>query len=215
MRRSSRSNAFRKNPVARNLLLIVALLHCGAMVSPAQVQQNSAVPKTGNLELAISYNAAYAGQANGNQFWLSGGNAELAGHFYRGLSVIANITGLHTAHTGAGVPLNLLFATFGPRYSWRVARRAPTAHSVSIFGEGLVGEAHGFGGLFPAPGGANSVASSLALQAGGGLDIPLAQHLSLRALQASWLRTQLPNTTTNVQNNLQLGIGIVFHSAAR
>jgi len=32
-------------------------------------------------------------------------------------------------------------------------------------------------------------------------------------IQADWLRTQLPNSTTNVQNDLHLGAGIVFHTA--
>jgi hypothetical protein len=30
------------------------------------------------------------------------------------------------------------------------------------------------------------------------------------ALQASWLRTQLPNATTSAQNNLTLGAGVAF-----
>jgi hypothetical protein len=40
----------------------------------------------------------------------------------------------------------------------------------------------------------------------------LTRHVSLRVIQANWLRTQMPNATTNVQNNLLLGAGVVFHS---
>ncbi|MGA8531063.1 MAG: hypothetical protein WB622_15205 [Acidobacteriaceae bacterium] len=38
----------------------------------------------------------------------------------------------------------------------------------------------------------------------------LSPQLAVRALQASWLRTQLPNSTSNLQNNLRLGAGFVF-----
>jgi hypothetical protein len=40
----------------------------------------------------------------------------------------------------------------------------------------------------------------------------LTRHVSLRVIQANWLRTQMPNATTNVQNNLLLRAGVVFHA---
>jgi hypothetical protein len=183
------------------------------LVSLAAHGQKQKMEPSGRLDFAVTYNAAYAGLApGGQQFWLNGGGAELTGQFYRGLGAVANVTGLHTANTGAGVPLNLLTTTFGPSYTWTSALRSASARTVSIFGEGLVGEAHGFGSLFPGPSSTNTVAVSLAVQIGGGVDMNLSQHLSLRAVQASWLRTQFPNTTTNVQNDFLVGAGIVFHT---
>jgi hypothetical protein len=64
--------------------------------------------------------------------------------------------------------------------------------------------------VFPSRQGAQTSASSLALQMGGGADIAMGHHIAIRLVQASWLRTQLPNATTNVQNNLLFGTGIVF-----
>jgi len=32
----------------------------------------------------------------------------------------------------------------------------------------------------------------------------------MRLFEADWLRTELPNTGSNVQNNLQIGAGIVI-----
>jgi peptidoglycan-associated lipoprotein len=46
---------------------------------------------------------------------------------------------------------------------------------------------------------------------GGGMDIDLTPRIAVRVLQADWLRTQLPNGASNVQNSLQLGAGIVWH----
>jgi hypothetical protein len=45
---------------------------------------------------------------------------------------------------------------------------------------------------------------------GGGMNIALSPHIALRAFQANWLRAQLPNASTNVQNNLNLGAGLVL-----
>jgi hypothetical protein len=42
------------------------------------------------------------------------------------------------------------------------------------------------------------------------MNIALSPQPALRAFQANWLRTQLPNATTNVQNTLDLGAGVVF-----
>jgi opacity protein-like surface antigen len=194
---------------------IKRLLLCTVLLAPlaAQAQQQSTLP-VGRLAFAVTYNAAYAGLASGNQqFWLNGGSAELTGQLYRGLGVVANVTGLRTANTGAGVPLNLVTTTFGPRYTW--THNSTLQRTVSIFGEGMIGEAHGFDSLFPGPSHSDTNSLSLAMQAGGGVDVGLSSHLSIRAVHISWLRTQLPNTTTNVQNDLLVGVGIVFHTRNR
>ena len=81
---------------------------------------------------------------------------------------------------------------------------------VAIFGQGLLGQAWGFDSYFPTASGAIRSDNSLALQVGGGLDLSFTRHFGIRVLQADWLRTQLPNGTTDVQNTLRLGAGIVF-----
>ena len=48
------------------------------------------------------------------------------------------------------------------------------------------------------------------MDVGGGLDVRLNHRFALRALRASYLRTQFPNTTTNVQNSLSLSAGVVM-----
>jgi len=169
----------------------------------------SAQASSGRIDFALTYSATEANiVGSGNHFWLNGGTAELAAKAYGGLGIVANITGSHQANTGLGVPLNLLTTTFGPRYTWMSPK-----HTFTIFGQGLIGEAHGFRGLFPDPGGPNTDALSFASQVGGGVDIGISRYVSLRVIQADWLRTQLPNSTTNVQNDLHLGAGIVFHTA--
>jgi hypothetical protein len=85
-----------------------------------------------------------------------------------------------------------------------------------VFCEGLAGETNAFHSLFSVGSGpvgspnagTTTSANALAVETGGGLDIRLSRRFAVRAIRAS-LRTQLPNTSTNVQNNLNLGAGIV------
>ncbi|GGA80053.1 hypothetical protein GCM10011507_34130 [Edaphobacter acidisoli] len=188
-------------------LVVVSLLGV-AVGAGAQSKPASA---NGVISASVSYNAMHAGGGAGSSsFWTQGGGAEVAGTLADGFGAVANVTGLHTANAGHGVPVNLVAATFGPRYTW-VPRRQ-SSRSVAIFAQGLVGEAHGFHGLFPAPGESITSASGLAVNLGGGVDLSIRRHLALRVIEASWLRTQLPNSGSNVQNNLLLGAGIVFRS---
>ena len=161
------------------------------------------------LDVSVTYTASYAGLSSGsNNFWLQGGSAELSARVWRGLSEAANVTGLHTADSGNGVPVNVVTATFGPRYTW--VHNGASRRDVQVFGEFLVGIASGFSGYYPEAGGATDSATSLALLGSGGVDYKLNRRLTLRLVQVNWLRTQLPNASTNVQNNLTLGAGIVF-----
>lgn len=157
------------------------------------------------VDLAVSFLADRSLQANtGANFWAEGGSVELGADAFHGFGVAANVAGVHTGSVGSGsVPLSLVTATFGPRYRWHKDHRA------SAYGEALLGEASGFRSVFPSAIGAGDSASSLALQIGGGVDLKLTPHLSVRALQASWLRTQLPNATNDRQNSLRLGAGLV------
>jgi hypothetical protein len=99
----------------------------------------------------------------------------------------------------------MVTATFGPRYTW-----SPKHSRVSVYAQGLVGEAWGMNSVFPNPAGAMTTANDLAVKAGGGLNFHLTPHVALRAFEADYLRTQFPNTTNNAQNNLQLNAGFVL-----
>jgi len=144
---------------------------------------------------------------------------QLHAQFWRGLGVVADVSGVHeSSMNGSGAGLDLVTVAFGPRYSWttpwttpRVPHlsRIPRLHS-ALFGQLLVGEANGLNSVFPHSYGASESASSFALSLGGGVNVPLHHHLTVRAFEADWLRTQLPNSTSSVQNNLRLGTGLAY-----
>jgi Outer membrane protein beta-barrel domain len=158
------------------------------------------------VDFAVTYSAQRSNLTTGSFFWTQGGSFEISTQTYRGFGIAMNLTGLQATNIqGTGIDLDTITTTFGPRYTWSRPSR-----KLAFFGQGLIGDSHGWNSLFPATGGASSSFDAFALQVGGGVDLRISPHLALRPIQADWVRTQFPNATTNVQNNLRLGAGFVF-----
>jgi hypothetical protein len=189
--------------LAASLLLTVTL--------KAQAPGAASEPGHQEVDVAVTYTAQHSNLISNPTFWLQGGSFELSAQVWHGLGAAANITGTNTASTATGGPgLTMVTETFGPRYTWYRENGARKKHSLAVFGQALIGEAHGFNSLFPQPAGAVTDYNSFAMQVGGGVDLGLSRHFAVRAIQADWLRTQFPNSTTNIQNSLRLGAGVVF-----
>ena len=99
----------------------------------------------------------------------------------------------------SGVGLTMITTTFGPRYTWSHTLRGEFQKRISLFGQTLIGEAHGLDSTFPSPAAAQSDANVFALQTGGGVDLAFSRHFAIRPLEANWLRTQFPNGASNIQ----------------
>jgi len=185
----------------RTLLLTGAITWTSAIA----YGQAAPAPQPHEVDLTFTYGAQRSNLTTGSDFWLRGGALDLSAELYRGWSIVANIAGERASNINSrGVNLTMVTTTFGPRYTWSPKRK------LSVFGHGLIGEALGLDSVFPSPTGAQTDSNTIALQVGGGVDLRLSKHFAARALQADWVRTQFPNSTTNVQNNLRLGAGIVF-----
>lgn len=175
----------------------------------AQAQQTAA--RSERIDLALTYDADQTNLINGSSFWMQGGSAQVAAALPHGLGVVAGVTGLHAGSISPShVPLNLLTVAVGPRYAWRAPWR-PGNRQISLFGLVLVGETHGFDSTFVSGQNLTTSATSFALQAGGGVDYHLSQHIGLRLFQVDWLRTQLSNGASNVQNHLNVDSGVTVH----
>jgi len=158
------------------------------------------------VDVAFTFDPTLANVTTSNQFWLKGGSAQVHDRVWRGLGIAGNVIGLHTGNmNNSNVGLDLLVYTAGLRYTW-----APASHKLAVFGEALGGEAHGSNSIFPTGSQISTAGNSVAMQVGGGINLPISHHLMVRAIEADWLRTQLPNATTNVENNIRLGAGIVY-----
>ncbi len=186
-------------PISFRIALCLSLL-AGSVSLEAQTQQ------PGRLDLAVTYTGERSLKANtGENFWMQGGSIQMGANVWHGWGVAADVTGTHAGSIGSsGVPVSLVTTSFGPRYRWHADR------TLSLYGQALIGEANGFRSVFPAQAGAQSGSNSFALQTGGGIDYKLSDRVALRVLDAAWLRTQLPNSTDNGQNNLRLGAGVVI-----
>jgi predicted porin len=158
------------------------------------------------LDLSVSYLGEYSLAANTVQnFWMQGGSIELGTNTYRGLGIVACVSGTHASSIGnGGIPISIVTATFGGRYRWHAG------HKISVYVEGLLGESNGFDSLFPSRNGAQTSANGFAAQAGGGIDYNLSKRFAIRAIEAAWDRTTLPNATISVEDNVRLGAGIVY-----
>jgi hypothetical protein len=166
-------------------------------------QQNDAGTLTRpTLEVSVLYNTLLTNVVRSDKFWMQGGAIQVDGQFWRGLGAEADIAGFHSGNANnAGLGLDLVTATFGPRYAF-------PAHHFAVFGHALIGQVNGFNSAFPGAAGATSSADGFALQVGGGVDLRVKHRLSLRVVEADWLRTQLPNADTNVQNSFRLAAGV-------
>ena len=106
---------------------------------------------------------------------------------------------------GQGYGLTVSTYTAGPRLLFSAGKFHP-------FAQVLFGLAHGSGSQFPQSNNTlTPSANSFAFDLGGGFDYALRKRLSVRFLQVDYLRTSLPNNTTNWQNNLRLSGGLTVH----
>lgn len=159
------------------------------------------------VDLAVTYTAERSNLVSTPVFWREQGGAfSLSAEFFHGLGAGMNIAGSRVTNiNGTGINLSTVTTTFGPTYTW-----SPASRKYAIFGEGLIGESHGFDGLFPSSSGALRSFDTFALQVGGGVDLRLGRRFAIRPVQADWVRTQFPNASTNIQNSLRLGGGVVL-----
>jgi hypothetical protein len=164
--------------------------------------ESQAMPR---FEVAVLYNSLLSNVSRANRFWMEGGSIQVDGQFWHGLGAEADISGFHAQNANnAGVGLDMVTTTFGPCYRW-----SPSHRRYSFLGHALVGEVNGFNSVFPGAAATSSSANGLALQFGGGMDLSIKHRLLIRVFDAGWLRTELPNADTNVQNNIRLAAGVV------
>jgi hypothetical protein len=192
-------------------LLISLLILSTLALAPSWASAQSIYKQQTSVDLAINYEAARAAIVPGTAFWLHGGDAQVGITRWGGLGLAADFGGGHNAKiSSSGVALDLVTITGGPQYRKTVESGADY-YNVTIFGHFLAGEAHASNGVFAGSTAASTSATSFALKAGGGIDLDISPRLSLRIVQADWLRTQFPNGANDVQNHIQLGAGVVIH----
>ena len=180
----------------------------------------TAAPKTPiSTDVSVTYSIERAKIAPGacGCFWLQGAGVDAAVTFWKGFGVAASLAGEHAGSVEPGVDVNKIDFTAGPRYTytaWKSHTAATDQRRLQVFGQGLFGYMHGFDGVYPATGGVVSSAGSLAIEAGGGLNLFFTKNLGVRLIEAEYVRSALPNTAANTQNDMRLSFGLVYHFGA-
>ncbi len=191
--------------------LKVVLLLSSSFIPAAVAQQGSkepyATPHRADLSLGYNFTRANAPPGACVCFQMSGGIASGSFHLTHGLSAAAEFSGGHASHISTlGQELTLTTYTFGPRYTFSHKRLSP-------FGQALLGAAHASDSYFPIGTIYSTTATSFALDLGGGLDLEVNRRFAIRAPEVQYLRTGFPNGSTNEQNHVTIGAGIVVKLA--
>lgn len=185
---------------------------------------------TPKMETFLGYNYVRANHAsNLPAFSANGGGGQFAYNFSSAFSAVADLGAVHNGNiSGAPVDNTTFNFLFGPRLSLRFSRFRPyfnvlfggayIASSTQVNAIAVVTPHSILGGQPIIPGqpitariGAQQTA--FAMVAGGGLDIKMSKHVSLRPIGLDYYMTRFQNLRTqddNNQNNLRYTAGINF-----
>lgn len=199
----------------RSIVLLAGACLLAALCASAQVTQPPMKRSTTSLDVAFTYSPERAQIVPGNCcFWLQGAAVDAALTTPSGLGIAANLSGEHTSNVLPGVDINKVTYLLGPRFTravWSGQSRGSDKRRLQLFGEALVGGVHGFNGIYPAPGASTTSATAFAFQAGGGVNFYLSHHFGLRLAEADYVRTTLPNNSSDIQDDLRLAFGVTVH----
>ncbi len=96
-------------------------------------------------------------------------------------------------------------------YTYRVGSK----HESRVFIEALAGGVRAYDSLFPTSRGVTNKASAFSWQVGGGWDIAITKHFAIRAFEADYVRSYVPNNGSNTQDHLRLAVGVTYHSQSQ
>ena len=192
----------------RGLLLLGAIFALALFTPRAQAQAS------GDFSMMfISDAARFVGNQPNTYFYLRGASTEIAYAPWKGLGFVAGGTGNAGTNLRGVVDIHTVTFFVGPRYTYNIGHISPTAwnRKGSIYVQGKVGYAFATAGQYPVKGVLTSNASSLDLEAGGGVNLHIYHRFDLRVVEADLIHTRLPDGADNVQNSLRFATGINFH----
>lgn len=196
----------------RKNVLLALVLTCIAVPALLMAQQvpNDPAYIFPRFDVAIGYQylRSNAPPSDCPCFGMNGGFLSASVRMNSWLSIAGEFAGGHTDKiSNLGQNLTLMTYTGGPRASWRGHRFVP-------FAQALFGGAHASDSYFPTATTYTTSATSWVLTAGGGVDYNLSPHLGIRPIEAQFVRTNFNNGSSNSQNALSLGAGIVLRFGA-
>jgi hypothetical protein len=167
----------------------------------------SAQETTPKVEIGLNYSWLHVNSANFDyQRTGNGGSGYLEYNVSRVLGLVADFGGY--ANTRTGINDKALTYLFGPRFNLRHFER------FTPYLQFLFGGAHAWSG----PNDLQQTQDSFATAAGGGLDVNLSKHISIKPIQVEYVMTQFDSAALggstkdfgNHQNDIRYSGGVVF-----
>jgi hypothetical protein len=191
---------------------------------------------TPKVEVAVDYSFVHANPQNNNYlgtFNLNGGGGSIAYYFSKYVGIVGEFQGYGSYTRTVTIPANspycdnsesncvvtaqgnLFTYNVGPIFKFRTKHFEP-------FAEALFGGAHSnfYGNLYKDCGPAGCIVASkspsnnaLDFIIGGGIDIPVNEHVAIRPVEFDYLLTRFGNAFTggnNNQSNFRYQAGVVF-----
>jgi outer membrane immunogenic protein len=185
----------------RSFLLSTILLLAGASAAVAQQDAYS-----GDAAAAYHWVRSNAGPGQCGCFGMNGGGVSGSWNFHGPWSAVVDISAENTGSAPpANNPLTLVSYLAGARYKipqpWFQGNHKPQP-----FAQIILGAAHAGG----TEAGVADGSYTFATRIGGGIDVPLNEHFSVRVVQIDYYLTTFVNATNDHQNNLLVGAGIVY-----
>ena len=199
---------------------VLATAQAGAAALPSGRTYNS-YPKV-ELFLGYSYLRAMPTYSTGNRMVdLNGGSTSIAFNLNRYLGLVGDFGGFDASQinlTGAGASPSGTVNASGTAYTYMAGPRLSyRRHRITPFAQALFGGIHasqvtlsGCTGALCTP---LPTENAFAMTAGGGLDLRVQRHISIRMVQAEYLMTRFANLNTgnrDTQNDMRLSTGLVF-----
>ena len=187
--------------------LLAAVLLFGASMAHGQAGgsapfglENGQAPP---LQVSFQYQATHANAPPGQCgcFWMQGGGLQAVRSFWPNLSVVVDVFyGANGAINNTDEQISVFDYTFGPRYNYRNSTR------YTPYGQVLGGASHVSSNYFAYKSGETSVA----LQAGLGVEMNIKRHISIIPLEADWVYSRAKNGLNTHQNNTRAGFGVIY-----
>ncbi len=199
-----------RTPSPRRGLVLLAGILALAFCAP----QRAHAQASGDFSMMYVEDAArFVGNQPNTYFYLRGASTEIAYAPWRGIGFVAGGTGNAGTNLRGKVDIHTVTFFIGPRYTYNIGHISPTAwnRKGSIYVQGKFGYTFATSGQYPVNGVLTSNASSMDLEAGGGINLHIYHRFDYRVVEMDLDPHASPRRRRNVQNSLRFATGINFH----
>ena len=189
-------------------VLLFASVFASAMVASAQ--ESASTPKA---EVGLNYSFTRVNPGSGfGSYNANGGFGDVAYNFSKNLGVVADLGATYYGTVNGFQFNNTSFEyLFGPRFNLRYSHFNPYVQA--LFGGQRFSNGWDPAAFDPRLG---TSQNNFAMAFGGGLNVPLNDHIAIRPFQLEYLGTRLtPNNVSYMQNDLRYSAGVVFRFGSK